>query len=131
MKTTTFTKSMRTLGTFMILMLLTLTATTVQAQETRTVKGIISDENGPLEGVSIVLKGTSVGTSTDSKGAFTFPKALAPKDVLVISYLGFETVKYPIKEDTSTINVTLTADAIEFVGAPNSNKPYKSKRSKS
>lgn len=100
------------------------------SQNGKTIKGIISNEEGPLESASITLKGSKVGTVTNSKGEFTFPQPLKKGDVLLVTYLGYDTVEIKIKEDTTFINQKLTEDLIEFVGAPNSNKPYKSKRSK-
>lgn len=105
------------------------TASTEIAQNERNIKGIISDENGPLESASVVLKGTNTGTTTNSKGEFTFPTPLNTGDVLLISYLGFETQEAKIKESTTFLRLTLTTDLIEFVGALNTDTPYKSKRS--
>jgi hypothetical protein len=100
-----------------------------QVQE-KTIKGVISDDSGPLEGASIVLKGTQTGVVTDSKGAFTFPKPLKVGDVLLVSYLGYKTVKVKIKADTTALKITLAEDLVEFIGEVNTNTPYKSKRTK-
>lgn len=99
-------------------------------QNGKIIKGIISNDDGPLESASITLKGSKVGTVTNSKGEFTFPQPLKKGDILLITYLGYDTVEVKIKEGTTFINQKLTEDLIEFVGAPNSNKPYKSKRTK-
>lgn len=59
----------------------------------RTVSGnIVDKENGqPLPGVSVLIKGTAVGTITDAKGLFTLVVPdNAAKIVLVISSLNFE-----------------------------------------
>lgn len=57
-------------------------------------KGVVKDEQGELlPGVSIVLKGTTVGTATDVKGEF---KLLVPKSVvpmLKFSFIGMQTVE--------------------------------------
>ncbi len=98
------------------------------AQNERTIKGIISDERGPLENVNILLKSTKIGTSTNNKGEFTFPKTLKTGDVLLISYLGYETQETTIRDNTNFLRLVLTEDLIEFSGALNSDKPYKSKR---
>lgn len=103
---------------------------TETAQSEKTIKGIISNEDGPLESASITLKDSNVGTVTNSKGEFTFPKPLKVGDVLLVTYLGYDTVEIKIKKNTTFINQKLTEDLIEFVGALNSDKPYKSKRSK-
>ena len=105
------------------------TISTEVSQTERTVKGIIINDEGPVESASITLKGSKIGTVSNSKGEFTFPKALKTGDVLLISYLGYETIVVKIKENTSFIKQMLSEDLIEFVGALNTNKPYKSKRS--
>ena len=99
-----------------------------QTQAGKTIKGIISDEEGPLESVSVVLKDSNLGTTTNDKGEFTFPELLAVGDILQITYLGYKTVEVTIKEDTSFLRLVLAEDLIEFVGAVNTDKPYKTKR---
>jgi len=42
-----------------------------QASAQKIISGIVSDESGPLPGVSIIEKGTSNGTVTDFDGAYT------------------------------------------------------------
>ena len=125
----------RILGLFTILMFTAILSNPVVAQnqtqvQEKTIKGVISDDSGPLEGASIVLKGTQTGVVTDSKGAFTFPKPLKVGDVLLVSYLGYKTVKVKIKADTTALKITLAEDLVEFIGEVNTNTPYKSKRTK-
>lgn len=98
-------------------------------QDGRIINGIVSNENGPVDGATIVLKGTKSGTSTNSKGEFTFPKPLKTGDILLISYLGYKNQELKITDKTTSLEIVLTEDLIEFTGALNSNKPYKSKRS--
>jgi len=72
------------------------------------VKGIVQDNHGPLPGVSVLLKGTVIGTETDFDGNFTFPKPLKAGDVLLISYLGYETVEITIGQWTKNpLKVTM------------------------
>ena len=128
-------KMMRTLGFFALLMMLsvsvnTLFAQTPAQQTERTITGVISNQEGPLESASVILKGGTTGTTTNSKGEFTFPKALKTGDVLVVTYLGFLTQEVKIKDGVDVIRLTLSEDLYEFSGAPNSDKPYKSKRTK-
>lgn len=53
------------------------------------IQGLVVDENGePLQGASVTIKGTTVGTLTDSKGAFSFPD-LESGTVLVVTYTGY------------------------------------------
>ncbi|MFC0603052.1 carboxypeptidase-like regulatory domain-containing protein [Winogradskyella pulchriflava] len=106
------------------------TKTTETTLNERTVKGVISDEKGPLDGVNVVHEASRNGTVTNEKGEFTFPVKLKTGDVLLISYLGFETQKVKIEEGTTFIEIVLTEDLIEMIGALDSGKPYKSKRKK-
>ncbi len=94
------------------------------------VKGIVTDENGPLLGVNILLKGTTTGTFTDEKGAFTFPKALKQGDVLVFSFVGYDTKEIKLIGNLTMLKVEMTSDLNEILGAVDTNEPYKSKRSK-
>ncbi len=70
------------------------------------ITGKITGDNGePLSGVSITVKGTSRGTTTDNTGSFTLT---VPEDgTLVISSIGFESKEVAIRSQ-SVINVRLT-----------------------
>jgi len=75
----------------------------------QTIKGKVEDEEGnPLEGASVTLKGTQVGTQTDSKGEFSFP-SIEPGSVLVISYTGYLNKEIEVKEEDD-IQVILEVD---------------------
>lgn len=102
----------------------------VETQSTKIIKGVVSDQSGPLEGVNVIQKGTNYGTVTNSKGEFTFPQPLKTDDVLLFSFIGFETVAVKIKDNTTVIKLTLNEDLVEFIGEVNTNALYKSKRSK-
>ena len=108
----------------------TTTATTTQAEQELTVTGTVSDEYERLEGVSIIKKGTVIGTATDKNGVFTFPKPLKTGDVLLFRYIGYEEIEIKIDKNNTVINLVLTTDAIEVVGALQTDRPYKSKRRK-
>lgn len=98
--------------------------------QTKTIKGMIDSDDGPIYGANVLLKGTNIGTTSDKDGRFTFPQPLKINDILVFSYLGFETMEIQIKEDTGFLNVMMTSDFIEITGAVATDKPYKSKRKK-
>ena len=70
------------------------------------ITGKVTGESGePLSGVSISVKGTSIGTSTDNNGNFTIT---APeKGKLVISYIGYESQEVAINSQ-SVIDVKMT-----------------------
>ncbi|WP_431110241.1 carboxypeptidase-like regulatory domain-containing protein [Winogradskyella poriferorum] len=137
MKTQTLTQSntFKTFGFALVLMMTLFTFNTAFGQtkevtQERTIKGLVSNEDGPLPGANITLEGTRVGAVTDDEGKFTFPKKLKTGDVLVFSYLGYETQKVSITDKTSFITLELTPDMVEMIGAVDTNKPYKSKRKK-
>ncbi len=76
-----------------------------------TITGMVSDQNGPLPGASVVVKGTTQGTQTDFDGNFTIE---ADSDaVLVISYIGYATQEIAVDGNT-TINVILVEDASQL-----------------
>lgn len=94
----------------------------------RLLTGIISDETGPLPGANILLKGTSIGTATNFDGEFTFPKALKEGDVLVVSFIGYETKNITVKKNQTALNVFMEGGSCVLMGEVDVNEVYKSKR---
>lgn len=83
------------------------------AAQSITVEGYVKDAqvDGPLIGVSVMIKGTSTGTVTDVEGFFTLE---APADgALVFSYIGMRPEEVEIN-GRSTINVTLMEDVVSL-----------------
>ena len=76
------------------------------AQE-QAITGTVSDETGPLPGVSVIIKGTSTGTETDFDGNYSITTNTG--DVLKFSFVGM-TTKEVIVGASNTINVVLQAD---------------------
>ena len=72
-----------------------------------TVSGTVSEENGPLPGASVLVKGTTTGAQTDFDGNYSINAS--PSDVLVFSYVGYTTQEVTVGGQ-STINVTLASD---------------------
>lgn len=75
-----------------------------------TVSGRVTSasENTGLPGVNIVLKGTTVGTTTDAEGRYTLPLPDG-EGTLVFSYIGYISREVPVANRT-TIDVTLEPD---------------------
>lgn len=100
--------------------------------ENYTVRGTVLDETDlPLPGVNVILKGTSIGTTTDYDGKFEFPQKLEANDVLVFSYIGYDTKEYkvvPGQNDTIDITIVFDATDIELMGDVVVGGAYKSKR---
>ena len=78
------------------------------AQE-KTISGIVSDETGPLPGVSVLIKGTTSGTETDFDGKYSIEANTG--DVLVFSFVGMTSQEKTVGT-SNTINVVLEADNV-------------------
>lgn len=68
---------------------------------------VVDETNTPLPGVSIVVRGTQTGTTTNGDGGFELD--VPDNAVLVLSFVGYTTKEIPV-ENQSVINVTLEAD---------------------
>jgi TonB-linked SusC/RagA family outer membrane protein len=81
---------------------------TIVLAQTKTITGKIKDEKdgNPLAGVSIVVKGTSTGTTTASDGTFTLTVPVSAK-ILIISSLNYESKEVSVGK--GAINVSLTS----------------------
>ena len=73
----------------------------LMAQVSNTVSGQITDsKQSPLPGVSIVLKGTKRGVTTDADGRFTITQ-VPENGTLVVSYSGYATQEVPVNGRSS------------------------------
>ena len=101
-------------------------------QEYYLVKGTVLDEaNEPLPGVNVVLKGSTIGIQTDIDGKYEFPQELEVNDVLVFSYIGYETKTYKVtvsKSSTIDVNITFNTYDVELMGDIVIEGTYSSKR---
>jgi len=70
----------------------------------QTVSGNVSDANGPLPGATVVIKGTSVGTSADFDGNYSISAKAG--DVLLFSFVGYTGQEVTVGS-SDTINVVL------------------------
>ncbi|WP_345275149.1 TonB-dependent receptor [Litoribaculum gwangyangense] len=88
----------------------------IMAQE---VSGTVTDESGPLPGVSVIVKGTTIGTTTDFDGKYSINANNG--DILVFSYVGYDTQQITVT--SKTINVLLKAgvalDEVVLIGSRN------------
>ncbi|MDT0649398.1 SusC/RagA family TonB-linked outer membrane protein [Autumnicola edwardsiae] len=82
----------------------------ISAQETIT--GTVTDANGPLPGVNVILEGTTTGTTTDFDGNYTLEveEDLGPDARLIFSYISYQTQQIAIN-DRSVIDINMVADA--------------------
>jgi TonB-linked SusC/RagA family outer membrane protein len=94
---------------FFIFLQLMLVATAAGAQvKTVTGRVITADDNIPLQGVSISVKGKTTGTATNSNGEFSI--SAEPNDVLQVSYVGYVSQEVPVGNNT-TLYITLESNA--------------------
>ncbi|GEO04424.1 SusC/RagA family TonB-linked outer membrane protein [Adhaeribacter aerolatus] len=90
--------------------LLLTVATVMHAKPVRDITGRVTDEKGEgLPGVTILVKGTTVGTTTNAEGNFTI---VPPDDAqtLIVSFVGFMSKEVAIG-NASSLTIKLTADA--------------------
>jgi TonB-linked SusC/RagA family outer membrane protein len=75
------------------------------------VTGTVTDQQGaPLAGVTIMVKGTQIGTLTDASGKFTIPNV--PKNAtLVFSFVGMKQQEIPVGA-SNQVNAIMTESAI-------------------
>ena len=81
---------------------------TVTMQAQNTVTGTVSSDEGPLPGASIVVKGTSKGTTTDFNGNYSIEARSG--ETLVFSYIGYRSEERVVGPQ-NTMNVILKEDA--------------------
>ncbi len=83
----------------------------IRGRQDGPVSGKLTDASGqPLPGVSVSIKGTSIGTVTDAEGRFIINTSGIAQPVLVFSYIGFETQELAVANKTS-VNISLQEDS--------------------
>ena len=77
------------------------------------VTGTVKDSAGePIIGASVIVEGTTTGTTTAADGTFTLN---VPKNaVLAVSYIGYEGVSQAVAPGQTTMNIVLTASNTEL-----------------
>lgn len=82
---------------------------TAQAQTLVNVSGVVTDENNePLIGATVMVKGSTTGTSTDMDGKYSLK---APADAtLLFSYVGYTPLTEKLN-GRSVLNVTMAPDS--------------------
>lgn len=80
------------------------------------IKGKVTDEQGmPLAGASVIVAGTTSGTSTDADGMYTLETSVAPPFKIEISYIGYDSKIVDVSAGTTTVNVEL-AENVSTLG---------------
>ena len=90
----------------LFLMVCIVFASSMEAQNS--IKGkVVDNQNEPIVGASVVIKGTTSGSVTDIDGNYTLKAK--PGDVITFSYVGFKSESKTVKGNR--IDVVLTEDA--------------------
>ncbi|OXB10278.1 SusC/RagA family TonB-linked outer membrane protein [Flavobacterium plurextorum] len=87
-------KYFKNLG-FLILMLVFSAAVNAQI----TVSGTVSDSNGPIPGVNIIVKGTKTSTVSNFDGTYTL-QSVPANSILVFSFIGYKTHEVSVNNKT-------------------------------
>ncbi|RAI94133.1 SusC/RagA family TonB-linked outer membrane protein [Algoriphagus yeomjeoni] len=100
---------------WLIVFSLCISVTMAHAQEVQITGTVLDETDMPLPGVTVLLKGTATGTTTDLDGKYSIS---APRDgVLVFSFIGYDPVEMEIGNQ-SVIDLTMnpnTSDLEEVV----------------
>lgn len=88
--------------------------TWAQNNSLKEIKGVVTDIQGPLPGVSILVKGQNKGTVTDSNGAFQL--MVKTGDQILFSYIGYEDVTVVVAvQNFLTITMKESVTSLEEV----------------
>lgn len=69
-------------------------------EKKRVIKGKVIDiQKVPLPGVTVVIKGTTLGVSTDIDGKFTIEIPKQDTTILVFTFIGMEKVEHRLSKD--------------------------------
>ncbi len=97
---------MKRMYRFLFLLVMFISASQLLFAQAKTITGVISTVSGAsLPGVNILIKGTHRGTVSDLNGRYKINATQG--DVLVFSFLGFDTKEVKVSGTTTTINVVL------------------------
>ncbi|MEL6537174.1 MAG: TonB-dependent receptor [Bacteroidota bacterium] len=103
---------------------LSLSAAVWAQEDTGLVRGVVSDANGTLAGVTVQVVGTGQGVVTNAEGRYNLPLKAGIRYSLRFRYVGYRTQSLPISVEegiTYTLNVTMQEDtrvlrAVEIEG---------------
>lgn len=76
-------------------------------QDKKSIKGVVSDATGPIIGANVSIKGTTLGTITDTDGNFTLDAPVG--STLLISYIGYNNEEVKI-DSKNVYNILLKED---------------------
>ncbi len=83
---------------------------------------VLDEEGGPLPGASVVVKGTTTGSTTDFDGLFSIDAEVGDK--LVVSYIGYETKEVTAAAGGMSVQLSsgVALSEVIIVGSRNPNR---------
>ncbi len=81
--------------------------------QTNLIKGTVTSKGEPVPFANVLIEGTTTGTSTNENGAFVLERP-AGKITLVISGIGYKTLRKEITTTTTTLQLELTEDVAQL-----------------
>ena len=102
---------------FLLIITTFLISVTVYGQ-TGTITGRIIDQGTSegLPGANAIIKGTAIGSITDLDGYFSIGDVPTGSQVVVISYVGYESIEQDVNVTTGTVNLGTINLALGAVG---------------
>lgn len=110
----------------------TTTTERAAARPKQIIRGVVKSEDDqlPLPGVNVYLKGSTEHTITDADGRFEFPRRLKEGDVLEFNFIGFEPQEHPIsRKPADKLEVSMTYAVLGMLGAVSVDDTYTAKPS--
>ena len=102
---------MRIAGARLILLIMVTAGVCLTSRAQVTITGTVteSDTGAPIFGVTVLIEGTTIGTTTNSDGAYAIELRSAD-DILVFSFVGFEPLRLRPADGTTILDVALMPD---------------------
>ena len=106
-------KNKYNIGCIGLLWLFFCLSTSLYAQEIISVQGRVDGEEGPMLGVTVLIKGTQSATVTDSKGTF---KINAPKGAsLLFEFMGYTSQEREVKAEVMIIKLNQSSESLNEI----------------
>lgn len=83
----------------------------LSAQTSDIIGKVVDDNNEPLPGVSVIIKGSKTGTATDIDGNFKIKAT--PSSTLIVSFIGMKTQEIKVG-NKKTMTVKLESASVEL-----------------
>lgn len=78
------------------------------------VSGMVKDQDGPLPGVNVIVKGTTIGTITDLNGGYSLLVPFDSKE-LIFSFIGYKQAEVAVKSEFTDVTLIPEVMALQEV----------------